>query len=169
MLYQFLFPKSTRRCCIQSIKRLVNIWSKSWISYRSQDKSNGRNRNWIKEIRIYKSFISFILEPHHVNGFLNDRVIVDSFTLAVWIQKNLILRVKNGQRKYKKNKERHTSNTNPLSLFSSSAFLRFSAIAFLLCPLSKPYKASTSDAVLVLASPRTWDPRALTFKLKLSE
>ena len=48
----------------------------------------------------------------------------------------------------------HTSNTNPLSLFNSSAFLRFSAMAFLLRPLSKPYKASTSEAVLFFALPR---------------
>jgi hypothetical protein len=67
----------------QVVKRLLNIRNKQWITYRSQDKSNGMDRNWIKEIRIYNSFIPLILEPHHVNRLLNDRVIVYSFTLAV--------------------------------------------------------------------------------------
>ena len=82
-------------------------------------------------------FVSLIIEPHLIHGLLDDWVVVYSFPLAVLVRKlletELTIISLNRQREYD-----NTSYTKPLSSFKDSAIFRFSVIARLLRPLSKP-------------------------------
>ena len=83
------------------------------------------------------TFVSLIIEPHLIHGLLDDWVVVFSFPLAVLVRKLLETKLSmislNRQIDYD-----NTSYTKHLSSFKDSAIFRFSVIACLLRPLSKP-------------------------------
>ena len=51
-----------------------------------------------------------------------------------------------------------TLKIKPLLSFNSSTFLQFSAMALLLCPLSKWYRVLTRVAVFFFTLPQSWEP-----------
>ena len=73
---------------------LSNVVYKEKNTYRGQEKRNCRKRHAFKQGLEEDSFVASVLEPHAIDGFLNDRVLVDprAMTLRVIVVLELLRR-----------------------------------------------------------------------------
>ena len=70
---------------------LSNVVYKEKNTYRGQEKHNCRKRHAFKQGFEEDSFIASVLEPHAIDGFLNDRVLVDPRVMTLRVIKVLKL------------------------------------------------------------------------------
>lgn len=55
---------------------VINILCELNSTYRSQNQCDCRNRHRFKHVHVLDTFIALVLEPHNVDSFLNDRMLV---------------------------------------------------------------------------------------------
>ena len=70
---------------------LSNVVYKEKNMYRGQEKRNCWKQHAFKQGLKEDSFVALVLEPHAIDGFLNDRVLVDPRAMTLRVIKVLEL------------------------------------------------------------------------------